>query len=300
MNLYGANLSGADLRIANLMGAILRVANLMGANLSGADLSGADLTGAKFNKARMGVTFFGVVDLSQARGLEAVVHDFPSSIGVDTLALTLRGSGGQFTVGQLKFFQEAGVPPTLLEYLPSLLETYPLQFYTCFVSYSGRDDAFATQLNQNLNEAGVKTWKWDLDAVPGRDLRENVDRAIRNYDKMILVCSINSVTSGPVEREIERALQNEEQLMAAKGERAREALAAGREPPYVDTDVLVPVRLDDTIFQWTSHFAPDVKRRMISDFTDAPPGSDKYKRELLKLINALNPRAWPLQPAASN
>jgi hypothetical protein len=68
------------------------------------------------------------------------------------------------------FFEEAGVPATLLEYLPGILETNPLQFYACFISYSTRDEDFAEQLNQDLNQAGIKTWKWDRDAVRGRDL----------------------------------------------------------------------------------------------------------------------------------
>ena len=46
-NLYGANLSRADLYGANLRGANLREADLYGANLRGADLSRADLREAK-------------------------------------------------------------------------------------------------------------------------------------------------------------------------------------------------------------------------------------------------------------
>jgi hypothetical protein len=45
-NLSGANVSGADLSRANLYGVDLSRANLSGANVSGADLSGADLSGA--------------------------------------------------------------------------------------------------------------------------------------------------------------------------------------------------------------------------------------------------------------
>ena len=55
-NLSGANLSGADLSRANLSGADLSgadlsSANLFGANLSDADLSDADLSGANLNGA---------------------------------------------------------------------------------------------------------------------------------------------------------------------------------------------------------------------------------------------------------
>ena len=50
-NLYGANLYGADLTGADLYGADLTLANLTGANLTGADLTRADLTGANLSGA---------------------------------------------------------------------------------------------------------------------------------------------------------------------------------------------------------------------------------------------------------
>jgi TIR domain/Pentapeptide repeats (8 copies) len=237
VNLIGANLSEADLRWASFIRANLSEADFIGTNLGDADLSNATTESTSFSN----------IDLSQAKGLGLVIHSGPSSIGVDTLTQTLRGSGGRFTPEQVEFFVNAGVPYTLLDYLPGLLETDPLQFYKCFISYSTQDEAFAELLNQGLDEAGVKTWKWNMDAVPGRDLRENIDRAIKNYDKMILACSVNSLNSGPVEREIERALQKEGRLKAAKAERDKEALGNGIEPLYVDTDVLVPITIDDTI-----------------------------------------------------
>ena len=59
VDLFGADLSGADLRQANLSGADLRQANLWKAdlreaNLSGANLSGASLMGAYLNRAHLG------------------------------------------------------------------------------------------------------------------------------------------------------------------------------------------------------------------------------------------------------
>ena len=120
---------------------------------------------------------------------------------------------------------------------------------------------FATRLNEDLNKAGVHTWKWNLDAVAGRDLRENIDQAVRQYDKIILVCSADSLTSGPVEREIERALQKEDRLKAAHAERAKETLKRSDPPPFQDTDVLVPTRIDDTLFKWQWQLTADLTRR---------------------------------------
>ena len=262
-------------------------------DLGGANLSEANLGGANLWETRVGYTSIGNVDLGEVKEIESVVHEGPSSIGVDTLALTLRGSGGRFTEEQLIFFENAGVPATLLEYLPSILETNPLQFYACFLSYSTLDEEFAEPLNRDLNQKGIKTWKWDRDAVRGRDLGENIGQAIRTHDKTILVCSINSLTSPQVEREIQQALDKEVQIKTNNVERRKEALAKGEPPPTVDADVLIPIRLDDTIFKWESQLKSEVTRRMVPDFTDAPPGSDKYNRELQALIKALNPKSWP-------
>ena len=49
-DLYGADLSGANLRSADLSGANLSGANLRSANLSGADLSGANLSEVRYNE----------------------------------------------------------------------------------------------------------------------------------------------------------------------------------------------------------------------------------------------------------
>ena len=90
LDLNGADLRDTDLDRANLDGAILRGANLSGANLSGAHLGGAnlreaDLRDADLSGARMWNTVLADVDLSSVTGLASVIHDGPSTIGIDTL-----------------------------------------------------------------------------------------------------------------------------------------------------------------------------------------------------------------------
>jgi hypothetical protein len=65
-NLSGANLYGADLSRANLYGANLSGANLYGADLSGADLSGANLSGADLSRADLRGADLSGADLSGA------------------------------------------------------------------------------------------------------------------------------------------------------------------------------------------------------------------------------------------
>ena len=105
-NLHGANFKGAKLQESYIFGSILQEANFHGAdlefanissstNLMGANLSNASLiytsfkdvyfAGANFTNATMASTTFSNVDLSRVKGLDTVVHNAPSSIGVDTL-----------------------------------------------------------------------------------------------------------------------------------------------------------------------------------------------------------------------
>jgi uncharacterized protein YjbI with pentapeptide repeats len=65
-DLYGANLYGANLSGANLSGADLYGANLYGANLSGANLYGADLSGANLYGADLSRANLSGADLSRA------------------------------------------------------------------------------------------------------------------------------------------------------------------------------------------------------------------------------------------
>jgi uncharacterized protein YjbI with pentapeptide repeats len=84
-SLGGAELSGANLWGAYLGGAELYDANLRWATLYGANLYKAALIGADFTAARAEGTNFADVDLSTAKGLEAIEHHGPSTIGIDTI-----------------------------------------------------------------------------------------------------------------------------------------------------------------------------------------------------------------------
>ena len=79
--LYGANLSGANLREAYLRGANLSGANLRGAELSGADLREAYLRGAELFGAEMqNVKFYGKGGTTKIK--KDQLNDFLSAIGV--------------------------------------------------------------------------------------------------------------------------------------------------------------------------------------------------------------------------
>ena len=220
-DLREANLNGGDLRSANLQGANFRdanvscvylsYANLWGANLSGANvrgtdlvwanLSGADLGGTDFSKATFDRTVLADVDLGTAKGLETVRHGGPSTIGVDTI---YRSQGRIPKV----FLRGAGLPDTFIEYIHSLVYS-GIEFYSCFISYSGKDQEFADRLYADLQNKGVRWWFAPRDIQGGRKIHEQLDEAIRSHDKLLLVLSEHSMNSDWVGTEIANARERE-------------------------------------------------------------------------------------------
>ncbi len=83
--LTNPDLSMANLPRADLWGANLYRADFHGANLNRAAFNRADLRGADFSKATMLITILGDVDLRGVKGLEAVLHRAPSTIGIGTI-----------------------------------------------------------------------------------------------------------------------------------------------------------------------------------------------------------------------
>jgi hypothetical protein len=240
--LFLADLSNTDIRRADFSFANLREADLMGANLSGADFSFASfietkLTGADVSKATLGGTIFGDTDLTAVRGLETCRHIGRSTIDHWTLA--------QSGPLPLAFLRGCGLPDTLIDYLPSLLNQ-PFAYYSCFISYASRDHAFAERLYADLQNKGVRCWFAPEDMKTGDRIRPRIDETIHVYDKLLLVLSKTSVASQWVEQEVETALAWEREQ---------------------DTTILFPVRIDNTVMTLKTGWPALIRNsRNIGDF----------------------------------
>jgi uncharacterized protein YjbI with pentapeptide repeats len=278
--LSGANLSGADLRFADLSGAYLDDANLVRANLSGADLrlsfliranlENAELTGADFYSATLSDTNLskcvmqgvelGDLDLSQCKDLESVKHLGPSSIGIDTIYR----SGGKIPE---VFLRGAGVPEPFIVQMKALVAAMsPIEFYSCFISYSAKDHEFAERLHADLRSKNVRCWFAPEDLKIGDRLRPSFDEAIRVHDKLMVLLSDNSVSSPWVEKEVETAFEKERQQKRT---------------------VLFPIRLDDAVMETNEAWAADIRRtRHIGDFRDWKK-HDSYKKAFERLLRDL-------------
>jgi TIR domain/Pentapeptide repeats (8 copies) len=268
VNLQESNLFGADLSHTNLSGSILADANLFGADLFGADLSlaylfgadlsRADLSRADFSDAVVGWTTFGNVDLSTAKGLEKVQHQGPSTIGIDTIYR----SQGKIPEA---FLRDAGVPDSFIEYMRFLVGN-SIDYYSCFISYSSKDEAFARRLYADLQSNHVRCWFAPEDLKWGERIRDGIDEAIRVHDKLLLILSKSSVASGWVEREVKTAMARER-----KEKRT----------------VLFPVRVDRAIFESLFAWATEIRHeRNIGDFT-CWKDHDEYQKAFARLLRDL-------------
>src|SRR5262245_34529233 len=250
-NLINANLNGANLTLANLLNADLSAADLGEAMLIGTNLAGANLTGAFLVD-----TVFAATTLN-AEGLGHCRHSAPSYIDFQTLQRS----------GPLpsSFLRGVGLPDGLIQYLPSLLNQ-PIQHYSCFISYSSKDDAFAQRLHADLQNQGVRCWFVPHDVRMGAKIIDAIDEAIRLRDKVLLILSEGGIASGWVEGEVTRALDEE---------RTRKQL------------VLVPVRLDDAVMQSSEGWARLLRgQRTIGDFSGWKE-RDNYQKSFERLMRDL-------------
>jgi hypothetical protein len=269
-NLCNADLSGANLIAANLSGAHLRNVDLSSADLSGAELDGAelwyanlsmaDIKEASFNEAKLFGTIIAGNDLSKVKGLETVAHLGPSHISIDTIYL----SEGRIPE---VFLRGCGVPEAFIVQILALVAAMqPIQFYSCFISYSNEDQNFAERLHADLQNSGVRSWYAPEDLKIGEKIRVGIDESIRVHDKLLLILSKNSIGSAWVEKEVEMAMEREQRQKRT---------------------ILFPIRLDDTVLEVQSGWAADVRRsRNIGDFRQWK-SHDTYIKAFGRLLHDL-------------
>lgn len=246
-----ANLTGTNLSGTNLTGTYLLRANLTSAILEGANLKGATIW----------ETIFSDVDLNKTEGLEDCQHLGPSTIDHRTLM-----KSGPLP---LPFLRGCGLPDLMIDYLPSL-RAEPFQFYSCFISYSSKDQEFAERLHADLQNKDVRCWFAPEDLKIGARTRTAIDEVIRVYDKLLLILSKNSIRSDWVEKEVDTGFEKERERKET---------------------VLFPIRLDDSVMNLKTGWAADIKRtRHIGDFRNWRD-PDSYKRALDRLLRDLKAEA---------
>lgn len=272
-NLTSANLDGADLAGAALNGAAITRTDLTNVSLKGADfyeavLNRPVLTGANFDGSIVGYTIFQDCDFSGAQGLDHVRHDAPSTIGIDSLYR----SGGGISEG---FLRASGVHESLIELQQSLTRDIgPLE--DCFISCTQADRPFAEALQTDLKARGLRCWVFS-DDVRGNPLverhstsdQEEIERGVREYDRLIVLCSQAALESETVRNDIAGAKDLQQKQ---------------------DKWILYLVALDDAVVSPRGRgLARDLSsEHVVFDLRGRDSDSEGYQSELAKLLEALS------------
>jgi hypothetical protein len=202
-HLISATLSDTILADADLSYAVLSHADLTNADLSGANLCSANLAEANFENALFDHTVLASCDLSEVKGLDTVRHAGPSTIGLDTI-YSSRGKIPE------SFLRGCGVPESFITQMHSLVNAEDgIQFYSCFISYSTKDEEFARRLHGKMRDAHLRVWYAPEDMPGGKKLHEEIESAIYVYDKLLIVLSEHSLESEWVKTELRKAFKAE-------------------------------------------------------------------------------------------
>ncbi len=284
--LQNTNLQGADLQRAKLERACLQKAKLQRANLSEVDFSGADLKEANLEGANLQQTNFtntilrytnfktskfyrtimGLTDLSFALGLEEAIVSGECVIDFVTIKKSPNIPHS--------FLNKLGISELVLDYVHDLTNANPVKMFPVFLSHSWSNKLFARKLYESLIDNKIHCWFDERNTRPGDRLVSAISDGINDYDKMILVCSKESLTSWWVEREIERILKKERMYNNGKKETEK-------------VNLLIPISIDDYVFnEWDSPWAEEINRYIIGDFRDWN-NSDNYEKSLKNLIKGI-------------
>jgi uncharacterized protein YjbI with pentapeptide repeats len=280
-NLRGADLSNSNLRGVSLYSTLLESANLQGADLSDANLISAEISETCFDNtilrdARFGHTAISETDLSTAIDLGSTDHHYPSPIDSRSLRITSAGLADKPAYQRQEFFKflfAAGVDE---EFLPTVHSWVgqPVEYHSIFISHSSLDKDFARKIYRDLQALSVKSWLDEKQILPGDSIMEEVDRGIKLWDRLLLVCSRNSLsptTGWWVEQELERALEKE-----------REFRRSGHK-----IGTIIPITIDDYVFtEWSSRYRATVLERKVGDFRNMD--EQAYAESLGQLMAALD------------
>ena len=140
-----------------------------------------------------------------------------------------------------------------------------------FISYGGPDEETASNINNVLKSKGITTWFFPDDALPGQKLHRVMHDGVNEHDRVLLLCSENSLKRSGVLNELERVLE-------------REAKEGGSE-------ILVPITIDDFVYSdWApdrSDLASQIRSRVITKVDVSDFSSADTQKQLNKLITVL-------------
>jgi len=258
-----ANLTKSDMAYCNF-----KFCNLMKTNFSHAKLTGVifeqnEFNASKLTGAEMEFTKFTSCDLSRCIGLTSIKHKSPGNIDLQTIKKSLFSSKYCLEPGFKKFLFSSGFPMELIQQLPKILGD--IKYYSAFVCYGEPDRKFAEKLRNDLENEGVSCWLYSLDATIGKRTWKEISQKRREAERMIILCSSDSLVRDGVLKEIEEQIDE-------------------------DPEKIIPISLDNLwkqegfrVKRGQRDLKPFLIERNYADFVV----KSKYKQSINKLLKGL-------------
>ena len=264
--LEGANLKEAICSNTWMRGTILRHSNMSGARLHRVKMHRVDLKRTNFKNAHCFQCLFCDLDLGEAKGLQDIHHEGPSSIAIDTIY----NSRGKLPE---TFLRGAGVPECMVSLFSKAMIQGP-NYHSCFIIYSHADQTFAKYLYRELQRRNIRCWLHEYNVFSCDALQDNANRCIRAWDRVLLCCSKNSLTSWWIKKEIDDALKKEQALMNHKKQRL---------------NTLIPLNLDNYLFSTNlgKAYREPILSRLAANFKGWETDSGVLAGQIENVVNAL-------------
>ncbi len=269
-NCAGADFCGADFTGSSLFAAVLVRTDLSAANLNNVRLGQATLLGAKLSDTNLYHADFSDCDVGPFCDAPDLRHGGPSTLDPRTVMRSAAHPGLK------RFMIDCGVPEIFAEYMIDCAkaldnETLRTLMQSTFISYGGPDEAFARKLYDALRAHGVVTYFFPVSATVGERINNEVFRQLQEHDRVLLVCSQQSLDRVGVVNEIQETLD--------------------REAKHGGATYLLPIMLDDYVLKAWSKSQPAlserISRRVIADFRGAKRNRAKFDAAVGRVLDAL-------------
>lgn len=146
-----------------------------------------------------------------------------------------------------------------------------IAYQTVLISYGGPDERFARLLYEQLTADGVEVFFFPESAIPGDKLHRTMSEGVRDYDRVLLICSKDSLVRPGVLNEIEQVL-------------IREASEGG-------SDIFIPINIDSFIYDgWQPEkedVAQQIRARVVLSFQGATALGPEFSARYARLLTAI-------------
>lgn len=153
----------------------------------------------------------GVSPIRQLHGVKDYLN-VSKGIIVTTSSFTADARKHASSRYDLQLIDYAQITEWIKKYSPSpdkTLYSEKLNFHSCFISHSSMDIEFVEKLNETLRLSGVHVWYAPEDLLPGKKLHDQIKKAIKSFDRFLIILSKNSMESDWVTTEIRDARKRE-------------------------------------------------------------------------------------------